>query len=68
MDEQLKLFLSKIREEPGYLAFEELVAEARPRIPIYDFRNSNEEEWKVKSGRQQGFDLFASLLNIKFED
>jgi hypothetical protein len=68
MDEQIKLFLNNVQELPGYAAFEELVANSRPRVPLYNFRESNQEEWKVKSGRQQGYDLFASLLNIKLED
>lgn len=68
MDEQIKLFLAEIDEHPGYNAFMELVVSSRPRVPLYNFRDDNQEEWKVKSGQRQGYDLFASLLRIKFED
>jgi len=64
MDERIKLFLNRIQGIDGYDAFEELVNDARPRVPIYDFRNSNVEEWKVKSGRQQGFDLIGRAYGI----
>jgi hypothetical protein len=46
----------------------ELVNNSRPRVPKYNFKEDNSEQWKFQSGQQQGFDLFASLLNIKFEE
>lgn len=64
----IKLFLSDIREHPHFNDFKKLVEDARPSLPRYDFRNDNTEYWKVNSGRIEGFDLFASLLNMKFEE
>ena len=68
MEQSIKLFLSEIQSHPHYNDFLELVEINRPRVPLFDFKKGNEDEWKVRSGQQQGFDLFASLLNITIGD
>ena len=68
MDKSLKLFLTAISEHPHYQDFIDLVAANRPRVPTYNCSDDNTERWKFASGRQQGYDLFASFLNLKFEE
>lgn len=68
MEKSIALLISNLQEHAHYRDFEELVSHHRPRVPIFDPEKSNVEEWKMKSGMQRGYDLFASLLNIDFED
>jgi hypothetical protein len=68
MEDDLKLFITQMSEHAHYNTFLEKVGHHRPRVPRFDPIKGNEEEWKSKSGMQQGYDLLASLLNITFED
>jgi hypothetical protein len=65
---ELKLFLNDIQEHGHYQSFLDVISESRPHVPPYDFVKENESEMRFKSAQQQGFDLFAALLNIQFKD
>ena len=65
---RLEHLIVDLEEHGHYSAFLEIIGEMRPVIPAHDPTKGNTEEWKQRSGQQQGFDLFASLLNIKFGD
>lgn len=68
MDKDLNLFITTMREHGHYNAFLEEVLHHRPRVPSFDPVKANEEEWKMKSGMRKGYDMFASLLGIDFEE
>jgi len=65
---ELAQLISDLQEHGHYQAFLKEVSEMRPIVPRHDPIKENTEEWKQRSGQQQGYDLFASLLNIKFGD
>jgi len=62
------LFIVQLNELPHYADFLQMVSDARPRVPNYTPEKDNTEVWKKQSGMRQGYDLFASLLKLKFED
>lgn len=68
MDKDLRLFITNMMEHAHYKAFLEEVLHHRPRVPLFDPSSGNEEEWKLKSGMRKGYDIFASLLGIDFEE
>jgi hypothetical protein len=44
------------------------VRRLRPPVPRFEAQSDNTEIWKQKSSEQRGFDLFASILNLKIEE
>ena len=62
------LFLVAMSEHAHYADFLKMVEDARPQIPVFNPKDDNTENWKKQSGMRQGYDLFASLLKLKFED
>lgn len=61
-------FIAEFQEHPLYPELRVRFKSQRPIIPVFYPQGGNEDEWKVKSGMQQGFDLCLSLLNIRGED
>jgi len=62
------IFIVRMTELPHYQEFLEMVGNSRPQIPVFNPKDDNTEVWKKQSGMRQGYDLFASLLKLKFED
>lgn len=68
MKDSIQLFLVHMTEHAHYQDFLDLIASHRPSVPLFDANKDNVEMWKQKSGQQQGYDLLASLMKIKFGD
>jgi len=58
-------FLREIQDHPLFPEVYARLKQARPQIP--PFADNNENEWKLKTGQQKGFDLCLALLKINLE-
>ena len=68
-DDAVKLFIGQISQHPHYDDFVQLVSKTRPSIPIYDPNDPiSVEKWKVASSKQQGYDLLANLMRLRFSE
>ena len=62
------LFLIDISNHAHYRDFLELVSHPHPKVPKFDSFKDNTDHWKHKSGFVEGYEFFASLMKINFED
>jgi hypothetical protein len=61
----LDILLKDIQENPLYPALLEKLIHNRPQIPAFDIVKQNEDDWKMKSSMQKGYDLCLSNFNIR---
>lgn len=66
--EPLENFLLEFKAHPLFPELSARFKHQRPKIPVFNSKTSNDDDWKIKSGMQVGFDLCLSLLNIRGED
>ena len=64
----LDLFLRDISNHAHYQEFMSLILHHHPRVPKFDPHKENTDSWKHKSGFVEGYEFFASLMKINFED
>lgn len=62
----LDLLLSDIQSHPEFKELLIHLEKARPTIPLNN--GDNVEQWKIQSGRQQGFDSCLAIMKIKLGD
>jgi len=58
-------YLLEIKTRPEYKELFAVLKKMRPTIPSFRVDDDNTDQWKLVSGRQQGFDLCLSILQIK---
>lgn len=58
-----ELFLH-MKSHPGWEAFEQMLKQQRPVLPVFDPRDDNSEVWKVRSSEQVGYDKVLTFLEI----
>lgn len=56
--------LHEVMGEVEFKRFLNRVKEKRPEIPIWDSNTDNSDDWKRKSGQQEGFDLCLVTLGL----
>lgn len=61
----LDTFLKEIQENPLFPSLLEHLKHNRPAVPVFDPIKQNEEDWKMKSGMRQGYDLCLSIFKIR---
>lgn len=56
-----------LQETMGEVEFKRFLhraKEARPQIPAWDSKADNADDWKHKTGMQEGFDLCLTTLGL----
>ena len=62
MSDDYKSYYRWLNEQDLFRSLAEHVARQKPELPTFNAEKDNTDEWKRKSGMQDGFDLAFSLL------
>ena len=62
MSDDFKSYYRWLNDQELFRALGSYVASQRPELPSFNPHEDNTDEWKAKSGMQDGFDLAFRLL------
>ena len=59
---EAKQTLERISQDHGFSSLIEEILLEKPQIPGFNAESTNEDHWKLATGRSQGFELAVNFL------